>query len=492
MKTKNLNKYLFGIELILLFLLTMCFVPACDDLTFRYDDFFQFHNISEFFHSVLYYGNGRLLGNALIILFSKIPQVFYVLIFAMTVALCCLAEKLFKIKNLKNIALASLIFMPLPVLRETLVWMTGYINYIIPSICLIATISIMCTRTYNNKYKTFALMCIFLAVIGFCEQLFIEHNTLINLAVSLMLSVYFYKNREKEDFLNKFKASVVLLTSNIAGAAVMFGYKLYVNYDETFVSKMNYRQTIFSVDGIRGKLMFAFENGSYLIFTVATSIFAVGLLLYIMLQIAKKENVKNIKLPLALSLFYVPLCTVCCFFFMNDKSSKLAYLLIFVFALISAAGIIMLFIKTVIKYADRKTLAAFIGLILLAVASFAPFLAVSPCSFRCCFLTYFFVTAADFVLLKFLINKYDVDTDNLSSSVSVLTCIMLVVYSGFYFREKKIYMIKEKYAAAEYYLPSSDENLVHLGDSRWELLPGGLPEHEYIPLKEWETLVDNN
>lgn len=490
MKTKNLSKYLFGIELILLFLLTMCFVPACDDLTFRYGEFFQFHNISEFFHSVLYYGNGRLLGNALIILFSKIPQVFFALMFVMTVVLCCLLEKIFNIKNLKNIALASFIFMPLPVLRETFVWMTGYINYVIPIICLLITISII--YIYNRDYKKFTLICIFLAAIGFCEQLFIEHNTLINLAVSFFLVFYYCKNKEKDGCYIKFKASAVLLISNIAGAAVMFGYKFYVNYDETFSAKMNYRQTLFSVEGLKNKLMFVFGNGSYMIFTVATSIFAVGFLLYIMMSIAKKENIKKVKFPLLLSLFYLPLCAVCYLYFIVDKSSKLAYVLIFLFAFASFCGIIMLFIKTIAKFADRKTLLLFAMFIFLSIVSFLPFLVVSPCSFRCCFLSYFFMISADFVLFKCLIDKYDINTDKVSSFLSVLTCLMLIVYVAFYFKEKKIYLIKEKYAATEYYLPSSDENLVHLGDSRWELLPGGLPEHEYIPLEEWKTLVDNN
>ena len=51
-------------EILLLFILSAFFVPTVDDLIFRF---------------VIYYGNGRLLGNAFVLFFSRHTALFYAL-----------------------------------------------------------------------------------------------------------------------------------------------------------------------------------------------------------------------------------------------------------------------------------------------------------------------------------------------------------------------------------------------------------------------------
>ena len=64
-------------EILLLFILSAFFVPTVDDLIFRFS--FEYHSVREFLHYVIYYGNGRLLGNAFVLFFSRHTALFYAL-----------------------------------------------------------------------------------------------------------------------------------------------------------------------------------------------------------------------------------------------------------------------------------------------------------------------------------------------------------------------------------------------------------------------------
>ena len=60
---------MFALEIIVLFVMSSFFIPTVDDLIFKFQ--FEYHSISEFINYVIYYGNGRVLGNAMLLFFSN-------------------------------------------------------------------------------------------------------------------------------------------------------------------------------------------------------------------------------------------------------------------------------------------------------------------------------------------------------------------------------------------------------------------------------------
>lgn len=146
---------LFIVESILLFILCSFFVPTCDDIIFRLDDFFQFENVQQLFHAVLYYGNGRFAGNFLLLVFSRIPQVFYVLQFIMLVSFSILLEKLLQLKNLREYILCVIVLAPLPLFKECVAWMSAVINYFIPVYLLVLTAFVLKACFVKNKLPSF-------------------------------------------------------------------------------------------------------------------------------------------------------------------------------------------------------------------------------------------------------------------------------------------------------------------------------------------------
>ena len=58
----------FVLEIIMLFVMSSFFIPTVDDLIFKFQ--FEYHSINEFIKYVVYYGNGRVLGNAVLLFFQ--------------------------------------------------------------------------------------------------------------------------------------------------------------------------------------------------------------------------------------------------------------------------------------------------------------------------------------------------------------------------------------------------------------------------------------
>lgn len=83
---------MFALEIIVLFVMSSFFIPTVDDLIFKFQ--FEYHSISEFINYVVYYGNGRVLGNAMLLFFSNHTGLFYALQAVLTVALAVIVEKL--------------------------------------------------------------------------------------------------------------------------------------------------------------------------------------------------------------------------------------------------------------------------------------------------------------------------------------------------------------------------------------------------------------
>jgi len=492
MVLKNKYNMLFIFECILFFVLTFFFVPTNDDLRFAY--FFPFNNLSEYLHQVFYYGNGRLLGNGIIIFFSKIPWAFYPVEAVIVTAFAISIEKLTDLKNSKILAMAFVILQPVCVIKENISWMSAFINYFIPIAFFVFTMIIVKYNLLSKKKIYFLPLVIF----GFCEQLFIEHNTIINILFIALILAYSIKNK-----MNNKKEALLLLISNIAGALVMFLYNFYIDYSKTYTASFSspYRQTILSAlseEGLRGAVVFALKNVKYPFLLFGNSLFFVLILFALMLYIEQRAENKNVNRCFACitCISYTALFGICTYIiyvlgdYRIDENISFAFVWA-VFSIVTLIEILILFYLTVLKRADKATKIKLLILVFFGLLSFAPFLLVSPCGYRCCYFMNFFFFMAIIQIINFAQKNYDFKFEKLYNILSAITIIALVIYIGLYAREKKIYNYKTEYFKTSYYLPSANENIISLGDTEkvWDDVAGF--KHKYIPLNEFEKIIHN-
>lgn len=460
---------LFIAESILFFILCSLFVPACDDIIFRFDDFFQFGNAQEFFSVVLNYGNGRFAGNSLLLLFCRIPQVFYAVQFAMFVSFSFLLEKLLKLKNLREYILCVLVLSPLPLFKECLAWMSAVINYFIPVYLLVLTAFIV--RKCFEQNKVTVLQGAGIVILGFIGQLFVEHYAILNLIIAV-IAIVFFKMKKK-----KLTAPILLLLSEGAGAALLFSYKLYVDFSQTWSANHSgvYRKLIIDEGSLGGMIKFAVTNVSYLVFIYATSVAVFTLLFAVCQHSAKNKKIKAKPLFDFMSSLYYPLCAFCVYFQIKQDTSNQVVFIAGTLVVVTAVGILGLFVQTVWQDLKKEQRYIVLFFTFLAALYFAPFLLVQPCSYRNCFMTYLILSVLVFYIADVQRRKNSFALEKFNTVLQAVCIVVTCIYIGFYQYEKNtIYKYKMENYQTEYLLPHANDRLVYAGDGSW---PG---EHKYV------------
>lgn len=195
-------------EILLLFILSAFFVPTVDDLIFRFS--FEYHSVREFFHYVIYYGNGRLLGNAFVLFFSRHTALFYALQTILFAVFSVVLEKCVALPYSRHYVFLYFIFQPLPVWNSTFSWMSSFINYYFPLI-LLAVVLLLLKKYFQAQIKHVNLWLPALFFAGVAMQLFNELNAAVNILVAFLLCLLFKRRKRK------MLAPVLLFVSNLVG-----------------------------------------------------------------------------------------------------------------------------------------------------------------------------------------------------------------------------------------------------------------------------------
>jgi len=168
--------------------------------------------------------NGRYLGNLLIILLTKSRM-----IKALGMAVISFFIPYLTYKYICNTQIFYFIFslillfvMPANVFRQTMGWASGAANYI-PPIALTLLYLVMVRNIFNKKVPEYNKWLPAAAFsVGVCGNLFMEHVTILNLALSAAVILYSYVRFKKF-----FAVHIANLAGNIIGAVIMFSNSAY-------------------------------------------------------------------------------------------------------------------------------------------------------------------------------------------------------------------------------------------------------------------------
>lgn len=473
---------LYIVESLLFLVLCFFFVPKIDDVIFKYNEFFQFTDFKGFLHSTVYYGNGRFLGNGLCILFSRIPKIFYFVEFALVQVFCFAVEKLTEIKNSKNYFLMVFILQPIFFVNQVESWLCGFINYFVPTLLLVIILIILkkCAGDISKPKRVFS--CVAVVILGLAEQLFVQHNAVMNLVIAVTVLIIFI--RKKKSILE----SVLLIISNIAGCILLFGYKYYVDYEQTWVYKYTEPQgtTILSLNSIGEMVKVLVSNIGIFVYTYFACIAVYTILMAVILHIDKKDkSIKLKKLNVLLMLLYYPIAAIVFVLHLLDKLTVMRYaVVIAVFFVLNLIGFGYSFIKAVfLKMPVRLKITSAIVLFY-ALASVVPFLIYTTSgAFRGIWFAYTLVCLFTLIAADFARREYEFKFEKQLFVFSICACIVTACYIPAYAVQREIYNYKAENYKTEYYLPSASRVLVDQ-DMAWDYAEGNI-EHEFISYKEF-------
>lgn len=157
---------------------------------------YNYKSLGEAINYALCYGNGRFLGNLGAILLA--PHTIIATVFkAFTVTfLCFLLPRLFDAKKKSVYLLSCLLILAVPekMFAQVHAWNCGNVNYILPII--LTVLCLMILKSEDAGRFSLAIKCVGIFVLGFCSQLFMEHNTLVNFIISAGLFLFFVMKRK--------------------------------------------------------------------------------------------------------------------------------------------------------------------------------------------------------------------------------------------------------------------------------------------------------
>lgn len=375
--------------------------------------------------------NGRYAGNLLVICLTR-SELLNVIITAISCVLACFLPKFItKAKGLLPYVFATFLFFIIPkeILAQSIVWTSGFSNYVPPIILSLVYFAIIRNIFDDEKPKYSIYLPFLTAIIGFISSLFMENITLYNIAIAALITFFVLIKFKKVYF-----AHIAYFVGNVIGAIVMFSNSSYASITSGTDS---YRSTALT-DGLKDVV---FDN-SFIIFK---QLFRNNFLVLLILSLLclgsyivfanKNPSSRSKKFGLILlatnifSLFviYAKGQFSEWTFFTKEQYRYEVTVLVFAFfsALYFGTIILMTFLFVDNKNLKYKALLFLVSVPILIV----PLVVVTPIGPRCFFPPYIMIISACVVLLVYLKKEFRISkTVNKTMSISLaLACIALFV-----------------------------------------------------------------
>ena len=168
--------------------------------------------------------NGRYLGNLLVMVLTRSLPVKIILMTAGILALPLLVSRLAnkKLFLLFPLSLLGVAVMPADLFRQTMVWASGFSNYMPPVLLTLCYLLLVWdlwddTAPVQSKWSPFCAL-----LIGGCGALFMEHVTLYNLALAVAVLIFSKVKHHKT-----YATHWCFLAGAVIGAGIMFTNSAY-------------------------------------------------------------------------------------------------------------------------------------------------------------------------------------------------------------------------------------------------------------------------
>ncbi len=479
------------------FLLATFFIPCVDDIHFSYGLYAD--SFSKLIHNVITYGNGRFLGNLCGMFFANHRILAALFRTAVLAGITECLQKLFCEKNLRHIIFIGVIVTSPYLFGDVIAWNSAFCNYIPPILLLLICLLLLKKYDYNKSKISIGIIYFVCIITSFCAQLFIEHNAIVNAFVFLVLSVFYFRKKDKKLFI-----TILMLIASCAGGLVLVFAPHFIDnlnpdinpYIESF--EFNMPKLLYNVIG-----MFSLTAKE-----IALDFAVCGFLsVCILIALKRTDLKKNIKIMLILSQVLYPIITVLTLFFYEGKEIsknfeiivniiRLAVCIIYVFGILFS----VLYIVN-----DKKIKQIIVLVFCAAVVSLPPVSLSGKAFYRGTYIVHIAILIVGILFARDLKKQFGMNF-KIFNKASAAAVIMLCVCIGLYSNQYGIYIEKEKSLdeqmnskASIIYLPKLNEIMFHFPNAMLSMYADygriqvddtdDLPQYEYMTYKEWKEFM---
>lgn len=374
------------------FCLVMCCVPlASDDVEFAA---LRFSDLKELIRYVLYYGNGRVMGNLASIILSKLPWLGVLVKAVVLSGVIFLVPAILKLRDVTGYLMSFLLFVTMrqALFGQVYTWTSGFANYVLP--IWVTLLIVLLLQRYQNLHSGWAkgLWLGVIFVLGVSGQLFVEHCSLMNVLLAGCAVVFLRKNRRSA------APGAVWLIGSVIGLALMLAIPM------VFFAEGN------RSEGYRSVNFGGFSwliNSTVTVFTKMGAAFpplgamaAAGALAGTVWFTRDKRGSR------ANSVLYACCCGIVVYFFLNEfllRNTWYIWQQELRKRLTAVCAVLPFVLWAVVlrSLEDRQTRRQIWFLLAAALGSLVPFLVVSPSPARTLFFAYTCTVAAILVFFRY-------------------------------------------------------------------------------------------
>ena len=344
--------------------------------------------------------NGRYFGNFLILAISRSKALKVVLMALCYYGSCWLCYKYTPSKRNASLLLATVLFfaMPRTVFMQSVVWASGFANYVPPALISVAYVLLVRNTTGEERPRYRKLLWIPTFLMGFCGALFIENLTVFNICLGTAVIGYVIIR-----FKRCYAVHIGFLAGAVSGAVWMFSNSA---YSSIYKGADDYRQVATGLGGIIKRCL---GNGyvicDYVIVAnywicLATS----ALLLLLAVQFVKGTDHRKHKAYAKSAIIINGFCLaaiLCKNLLLTDPGHLAIKMFMMLVAVLYAVSIVVIVLLCVEKSRRFHMLFPFCCIL----ASVAPLLLVSPIGPRCFYVSHLLTIVFVTDLFSYVVNE---------------------------------------------------------------------------------------
>lgn len=372
--SRNKIIIVYSLIFILLFLLCLLFPYSGDD--WAWGSQIGLNRLNTWFENY----SGRYFGNLIVLALTRSNFLkAFVMSFCLTGIIVIVNKLTGEQKNGVFIISTVLVFMPVTVLRQAIVWTSGFANYT-TSIFLTLIYIYYVRNIYVGRLNNSFIAIIPLAALGFANTLIVEHLTIYNVILSVYVLLFTLIKLKKI-----YVQHIAYFAGTIAGAVLMFSNSVYRSVAN---GSDNYR-TISSEDNIIIKALKAYFNtivNEGFINNLILNLFLVGVCLITWFSVKNRLS-KKAKVSGLISIL-VMVAFVSVSLMLNVGNPTVLYTLKYAVGLATGAYILAFIIFLIILPFEMNQKIKMIFILGSTGCMIAPLLIVTPIGSRCFFAPY--------------------------------------------------------------------------------------------------------
>lgn len=425
---KNISNFKFQLIIVFILITFLCyFFPYTGD-DWAWGTEVGIERLNSFFRNY----NGRYVGNLLVLALTR-STIIKSLVMALVIVLLCYNIYFFINKENKKIFWISLIFLlltPKLIAAQTVVWLSGFTNYVVPTLFILMYFNLF-SYVFESQVKFKKRSLFYALALGLLNSMIMENITLFNIAISFLLLIYTYWKFKKIDY-----AQIIFLIATLIGAIFMFTNGA---YSMIASDQDNYRSVAQESNIIISSVQLYFDK-IYIMFFVNNKLISSFISIMGLLTINKFKK-SNLKLNASKVLKIIEFILVFYVFFIVMKTITPNWVVlqnytkyIEGFAVISwclaLLGLIMFQIKKAIM---KKALISLISYVILL----APLFVVNPVWNRNVFPLYIMLVVFGLCLYDYNKDVWDVKFNHLILIVLASYLYMVSIYGYVYYSDQK-------------------------------------------------------